>query len=521
MQKANYTYSNQDPAELRSLWSACLKPGGKVKVLNPNGNGNGNGKSKVPGDWVVLDWAISNGESFFVELPKHLIAIDLDAPMPENGIGQGVIQYLHDQGIYFILSTSGSNGWTLVINLWTTLNKDEQNLDYLIQGFSRKIKAIKDDLERRFPNNDWNSRVRASIRPPLSPYPFSGNLKLISPTTVSGATKILNYGGIVIDHIKPHTDSLASALALKSTKTTRAAHFMTLANVMIQAGYHYEDFKSVLLNRHTPIGVVYQDRVHEYKRDSRYVENDLVTTWEKSYKYVQENPPIGDARRLLPEWVLTSIDTIVGSDLPTTTKTRLIACVISIANIASRACTLDPVIAESRLTKLSGVSNRSISRYKKILQELGILTISFADAPGMSPQYGSWFSIKISTTSITDINSLLIITRGNRDITSVKRVNEPHIKQQINHLINTWHSHSLWLSEASGRVNGHVMWSFMVAFPHLTLKNFSELFGWSNRKTREVAQRLQVSTLAYWDLKNKSWVTYEEQDHWDYLVNVG
>jgi hypothetical protein len=517
MEKANYTYSSQDPVELRSLWSTCLKPGGKVMTLNPTGNG----KSKVPGDWVALDWAISNGESFFVELPKHLIAVDLDSPMPENGIGQGVIQYLDDKGIYFIIATSGSDGWTLVINLWTTLNKDEHNSDYLVQGFSKKIKEIKTDLERMFPDNDWNSRVRASIRPPLSPYPFSGKLKLISPSTVSGATKILNYGGVVGDQIKPHTDSLASALAPKSDKPNRAPHFMTLANVMIQAGYHFEDYKNVLLNRNTPIGVMYQDRIHEYKRDSRYVEKDLETTWVKAYKYVLDNPPLGEARRLLPVWVLSSIDKIVSSDLPTTTKTRLIACVISIGNIASRACTLDPVIAESRLTKLSGVSNRSISRYKKILQELGILTISFADAPGMSAQYGSWFSIKISTTSFTDINSLLIITRGNRDITSVKRVNEPQIKQQINHLINSWQPHSLWLSEASGRVNGHVMWSFMVAFPHLTLMDFSELFGWSTRKTKEIAQQLQISTLAYWDLRNSHWVTYEQEDHWNYLVDVG
>jgi hypothetical protein len=516
MGKLGYTYSHFPNTELTQLWKSCLKPGGKALTLLPSETGKG----KSPGDWVSIDHAISNGESFLVNLPHHLIAIDLDSPMPEDGTGQKVLDYLNGQGAYFVLATSGSSGWVLVINLWTTLSGSEEKPDYLIEGFDKKVEKIKQDLEALSPNQGWASRVRRNIRPPLSPYPYPGTLQLISPSTAVGASKILNYGGVVVDAINPHPDSLANALHLTDPRTVRATYFMSLANVMIQAGYHFEDFKEILSQERTPIGSLFNKRNLEYKRDFKWIEKDLVNTWEKSFKFVQQNPPMGEARRLLPEWVLFAWDTVIKSDNSSPTKTRLIACIFAIANIGYSACTLNPVIGEERLATVSGVSRKSLWRYKKILHNLGLVTVSYEETPDSEKHYGTMFSIKISSVSFTDIGSLLTTTLGNRDTTSVKRVNDLEIKHQITHLIETWQPHRLWLTKPSGRVNGHVLWFLLGTFSQLQESEIMVLLGWSKRTTLNTLSKLQTLSLLYLDPVSCQWITYSEPEHWDDVISI-
>jgi hypothetical protein len=516
MGKLGYTYSQYPATELTHLWKTCLKPGGNALTLLPNETGKG----KDPGDWVPIDHAISNGESFLVNLPHHLIAIDLDSPMPEDGTGQKVLDYLNSQGAYFVLATSGSSGWVLVINLWTTLSGSEEKSDYLIDSFDKKVEKIKQDLEAMSPDQGWTSRVRRNIRPPLSPYPYQGTLQLISPSTVAGASKILNYGGVVVDAINPHPDSLANALNLTEPRTVRATYFMSLANVMIQAGYHFEDFKEILSQERTPIGSLFNKRNLEYKRDFKWIEKDLFNTWEKSFKFVKQNPPIGEARRLLPEWVLFAWDTVIKSNYPSPTKTRLIACIFAIANIAYSACTLNPVIGEERLATVSGVSRKSLWPYKKILHKLGLVTISYEETPNSDKHYGTMFRIQISSVSFTDISSLLITTMGNRDITSVKRVNDLELKHQITELIKTWQPHDLWLSVLSSRVKGHLVWIVLKQFPTLQLEQISQLFRWTDRTSRKVLIQLQQSSLIHWSETTGEWTCYEEDAHWKDLIEL-
>ena len=513
MNKAGYTYSQCPTSELTILWNACLKPGGKASILLPGENG----RSKVPGGWVTLDHAIRNRESFFVNLPHHLVAIDLDSPMPEDGTGQKVLDYLNGQDIYFVVATSGSSGWVIVINLWTTLTGSENKADYLTQNFDKKVEKLKQELEALSPDQGWASRVRRNIRPPLSPYPFSGALRLISPSTVTGAAKILNYGGVITESINPHPESLARAINLTDPREIRATHFMSLANVMTQAGYHFEDFKEILRQERTPIGNLYNKRILEYKRDFKWIEKDLANTWEKSFKFVQQNPPMGEARRLIPEWVLFAWATVIQSNYPSSTKTRLIACIFAIASISYSACTLNPVIGEKRLTAVSGVSKKSIWRYKKILNNLGLVTVSFEETPESVKNYGTMFSIQVSSVSFTDIGSLLITTMGNRDRTSVNRVNDLDIKHQITHLIKSWQPDSLWLTERSGRVNGHVLWVLLDSFPNLNVEQISNVLGWSRRTTLKALGKLQVISLIYMAPNSSEWCTYSDPAHWNDL----
>jgi hypothetical protein len=514
MNKPGYTYSQYPAIELTHLWKTCLKPGGKALTLLPNETGKG----KDPGDWVSIDHAISNGESFLVNLPHHLIAIDLDSPMPEDGTGQKVIDYLNGQGAYFLLATSGSSGWVLVINLWTTLSGSEEKSDYLIGSFDKKVEKIKQDLESLSPNKGWASRVRRNIRPPLSPYPYPGTLQLISPSTVVGASKILNYGGVVVDAINPHPESLGKTLNLTSPREVRATYFMSLANVMIQAGYHFEDFREILIETRSPIGKLYNERVAEYRNSHKWVEKDLTTTWEKSFRFVQQNPPMGEARRLLPEWVLFAWDVILKSDYRSTTKTRLIACIFAIASIGYSACTLNPVIGENRLEEVSGVSRKSLWLYKKILHNLGLVTISYEETPNSDKHYGTMFRIQISSVSFTDISSLLITSMGNRDITSVKRVNDLELKHQITELIKTWQPHTLWLSVLSGKVKGHLVWTVLKQFPNLQLEQICLLFRWPERTSRKVLTQLEQSSLIHWSETTREWTCYEEDVHWQDLI---
>jgi hypothetical protein len=516
MSKDGYTYSQYPTSELTHLWKTCLKPGGNALTLLPNETGKG----KDPGDWVSIDHAIGNGESFFVNLPHHLIALDLDSPMPEDGTGQKVLDYLNGQGIYFVVATSGSSGWVIIVNLWTTLTGSEKKTEYLTENFDKKIAKLKQELEVLSPDRGWASRVRRSIRPPLSPYPYSGTLQLISPSTVLGAAKILNYGGVVFDGINPHPESLAKSLNLTTPREIRAPYFMSLADVMIQAGYHFEDFREILTETRSPIGRLYNERVIEHKRNHKWVEKDLATTWEKSFKFVQQNPPMGEARRLLPEWVLFAWDTVIKSDYSLPTKTRLIACIFAIANIGYSACTLNPVIGENRLEKVSGVSRKSLSPYKKILHNLGLVTISYEETPNSDKHYGTMFRIQISSVSFTDIGSLLITTMGNRDITSVNRVNDFELKHQITELIKTWQPHALWLSEPSGRVKGHLVWTLLKHFPTLQIEHLCKLLKWSQRTSRDVLIQLRRSSLIYWDDLIGEWTCYTEDGHWDNLVGI-
>ena len=516
MNKPDYTNSNYPATELTHLWKTCLKPGGKALTLLPNETGKG----KNSGDWVSIDHAISNGESFLVNLPHHLIAIDLDSPMPDDGTGQKVLDYLNGQGIYFVLATSGSSGWVLIINLWTTLTGSEEKTDYLTRNFDKKVDKLKQELEFISPDQGWPSRVKRNIRPPLSPYPYHGTLQLITPSTVLGAAKILNYGGVVVNEINPHPKSLAKTLSLTNSRDIRATHFMSLANVMIQAGYHFEDFKDILSHERTPIGILHAERNLEYKRDSKWIEKDLVSTWEKSFKFVKQNPAMGEARRLLPEWVLFAWDTVIKSDYSSPTKTRLIACIFAIANIGYSACTLNPVIGEERLATVSGVSIKSIWRYKKILQNNGLVTISYEETPNSVKHYGTMFRIQMSSVSFTDISSLLITTMGNRDITSVKRVNDFDIKHQITELIKTWQLHALWLTDPSGRVKGHLVWTLLKHFPTLQIEQICQLFGWTKRTSRNVLIQLQRSSLIYWDDLIIEWICYEKDSHWFDLVQM-
>jgi len=516
MNKPGYTYSQYPAAELTHLWKSCLKPGGNAKTLLPNETGKG----KDPGDWVAIDHAISNGESFFVNLPHHLIAIDIDSPMPEDGTGQKILDYLNGQGIYFVLATSGSSGWVLVINLWTTLSGSEEKTDYLTATFDKKVDKLKQDLEALSPDQGWPSRVKRNMRPPLSPYPYQGNLQLITPSTVLGAAKILNYGGVVVNKINPHPDSLARTLNLTAPREFRATYFMSLANVMIQAGYHFVDFRDILTETRSPIGRLYNERVAEYKNSHKWVEKDLATTWEKSFKYVQQNPPMGEARRLLPEWVLFAWDTVIKSNYPSPTKTRLIACIFAIANIAYSACTLNPVIGEERLATVSGVSRKSLWPYKKILHNLGLVTISYEETPNSDKHYGTMFRIQMSSVSFTDISSLLITTMGNRDITSVKRVNDLELKHQITELIKTWQPHDLWLCEPYGRVKGHLVWKLLQQFPRLQIEQICQLFGWTSRTSKNVLLQLQQSSLIHWDEDEGVWICYEQDSHWLDLISM-
>lgn len=523
MNKEGYTYSRYPTSELTLLWKSCLKPCGNALTLLPNETGKG----KDPGDWVSIDHAISNGESFFVNLPHHLIAIDVDSPMPEEGTGQKVVDYLSGQGIYFVLATSGSSGWVIVINLWTALTGSENKADYLIENFDKKVDKLKQDLEVLSPGQGWPSRVKRNIRPPLSPYPYQGNLQLMTPSTVLGAAKILNYGGIVTNEINPHPESLGKTFNLTSPREVRATYFMSLANVMIQAGYHFQDYKNILSESRTPIGKLYIERVTEYKRSRQWVENDHITTWEKSHKFVKQNPPVGEARRLLPQWVLFAWGTVVSSNHSTSTKTRLLACIFAIANIAYRASVLNPVIGEKRLSTVSGVSRKSLWRYKKTLQNLGLVTVSFKETPDEVKHYGTMFSIQLGTqvgtqvgsVPFTDIGSLLL-TMGNRDRMSVKRVNELELNNQITDLIKTWQPHSLWLTEPSGRVKGHLVWNLLSQFSRLQLEQVCLLFGWTKRTGRNVLEKLQTASLIFWGDEAGEWKCYEQDEHWDDLVNI-
>jgi hypothetical protein len=514
MQIDGYTYSQEDPEQLRKLWQSHVRPSGWVGQLVPTGSESG----KRVESWMPLDRAINNGDSFLAELPHHLIGIDLDHPHSTDGTGAELLSHLNSKGIIYIHSTSGSPGWTIIINLWSTLSSTESKADYLLEPFDKKIDELKVFCKRAFPRiDDWDSRFRRSIRPPLSPYLRVGELTLLSPKSLQVAIKCANYGGVINDSIRPNRPSFEQIIQLQSSKEDRHANYMALAMSMIQAGYHFKDFELILTKSFTPIGKQYQDRSKEpkYNKTHLAIKKDLTTTWTNAFKRVQEKPAVGDVRRMLPCWTAHALKVIANSDYDPRIKTTLIATSVAIASIAFKVGIM-PTIAESRLSAVAGVTDKTISVNKKRLQELGLVTVSFKDSPIQNRHFGSLFTLLLNDVVITDINTP--ITRGNRDITSVIGVNDFHITNQITHLITSWQPNSLWLTEAAGRVNGHVLWALLNSFPDLKIEEICEVLGWSNRTTRETLAKLQIISVLHKESASGQWITYGDIDHWNCII---
>ncbi len=509
-----HTYSQEDPVQLRDLWQSHIHPSGWVGKLVVEGPESG----KRVQSWMPLDRAINNGFAFTTELPHHLIGVDLDEPYSTNGIGQEFIEYLNSQGILYIQSTSGSLGWTVIINLWSTLTNEESRADYLLEPFDKKIDQLKAFCKRNFPQvHDWDSRFRPSIRPPLSPYPRVGEMKLLSPQSLRTAIKCVNYGGLINDSIKPNRPRLQQLIQLQDVKENRHANYMSLALVLIQAGFHYKDFELILSKPTTPIGKQYIERSKERHHSALSIKKDLTNTWTNAFIYVQKNPAVGEVRRMLPCWTAHSLKVIATSKYDPRTRTTLIATTLAIASIAHRVGVM-PTIAESRLSTVSGVSDKTISQNKKRLQELGLVTVSFKDSPIQNRHFGSLFTLLLNDVVITDINTP--ITRGNRDITSVIGVNDFHITNQINHLITSWQPQPWWLTEPYGRVNGHVLWALLESFPELEVEEVCEVLGWSRRTTVETITKLETISMLYREPGSVCWITYDDLQHWNDLTSV-
>ncbi len=514
MQIDGYTYSQEDPEQLRKLWQSHVRPSGWVGQLVLNGSESG----KRVESWMPLDRAITNGDAFLAELPHHLIGIDLDYPHSTNGVGEELINHLNSQGIIYIHSTSGSPGWTIIINLWSTLTSTESKADYLLEPFDRKVDELKIFCKRKFPQvDDWDTRFRRSIRPPLSPYLRVGELTLLSPQSLQAAIKCVNYGGVINDSIRPNRPRLEQLIQLQNVKENRHANYMSLALVLIHAGYHFKDFELILRKPTTPMGKQYLERSEEKNWSDLAIKKNLTTTWTNAFIRIQENPTVGDVRRMLPCWTAHALKVIATSDYDARIRTTLIATSVAIASIAYRVGIM-PTIAESRLSAVAGVTNKTISVNKKRLQELGLVTISFKDSPIQNRHFGSLFTLLLNDVVITDINTP--ITRGNRDITSVIGVNDFHINNQITSLITSWHPNNLWLTEAAGRVNGHLLWALLQTFPDLELEEICEVLGWSRRTAIETLTKLERISLLYRDSSSKLWLAYEDQDHWNDLVSL-
>jgi len=514
--KEGYTYCEAELGELMELWESCLAPGTKAGVLV----GEQNGKSKYLSHWQPLKEVVEQGDCFLVELPHHLVAIDIDSPMSTDGRGKRILDYLDSKEIYYVLATSGSDGWVLIINLWTTLNPVEASFDISTVTLDPKIKEIKDVVESLIPSEDWNSRIRRSIRPPLSPYPQPGSLSLLMPSNVSIAAKILSYSGVLSTGVNSRNNSVESIVNLKVKRETRASHFMSLANSLIQSGYHFEDYKNILKSERTPIGKLYLQRASEYSRSDTWVEKDLQVTWEKAAEFVKNNPALGQIRIQILDWVVFAWSKLLDSTLPQPTRIRLIAYVLTIGKIAYEACSLEPVIGEKRMAAATGTSNKTVFAYKFLMKDLGLLDVSFDETPDELKRYGTQYRLRIDSVVFTDVNSPINYIQGNRDITSVKVVNVNEIRQQIISLLEIWQPHELWLKVAPGRVKGRIAWALLRIFPTLQLGQLCSLLGWKFRIGREVLIKLQQLSLIYWDEELGKWICYEEDSHWQHLISI-
>ena len=509
------TSANYPIAELAQLWTACARPGSNVMKLKTDPLTG----RKLRGGFYPIEQAATGQFAFAVQTPHHLFPLDVDVQHVESGLGQKILDAFNQQEIIYVASTSGSKGWTVIVNLWSLAPILEGNRfdDRSLQEQSNLLTNL---LFKLAPDSPWTGgngilRRNQAIRPPLSPYPGVGELKLIFPSSPAKAVSMLNWGGIGRDGIKQPNSTMLNHIHLRIPVEQRHSRYASFALSMVNAGYHLEDFKYALTNVYMPIGKEFLNRgKFEYQRQDQAMIREIESTWSNAIDFATENPKSSDAKRFIPKWLLASIETVKQSNISSQTKNKLVTLNFAIASAALKANTSEPTLAESRLTKLSGISNRSISRYKQIGKELGLWTLS--ESP---TNYGTMFTLSESIVEFTDIKSLYYLL-GDREVISVNQVNELHTNHQINNCLSVWEPHYLWHQFSVCGSNGHLVWHLIHSFPHLQKSDIQKVLGWSNRQTDKVIDTLESYGIIFKDTRTSAYSAPKDLDQWEFVSNL-
>ncbi|MEY2772940.1 MAG: hypothetical protein RJB51_361 [Actinomycetota bacterium] len=509
------TYADYPLEEMQNLWLACARPGSNAGLLVPK---DPTSKSKNIERWVSLDSVMNGRLPFVVDTPKHQLSLDIDEQYVESGLSDQIMQFLQDEGILFVAATSGSAGLTTIINLWSRLTEVEdmterqERLDDELLEIQKQLKALD-------PSAGWTGaggilRPNGAIRPPLSPYTQSGNLKLLFPSSLVAATNCLNFGGLHKDGIQQPNKTLLDHISLQSPVKDRHSRYMSVALALVNAGYHEADFEYLLTKSYAPIKYEYEERwTTEYGRSKPAMATDLSTTWSKAVSRYETNPPISSKRSFLVSWLMASIQRLQDSEHAASTKHKFINFLMAVAHAAYAANTTTPTLAESRLTELSGLGNKTISRYKQIGRELGLWTLS-----ERYTNYGTMFTLQNQDGS-TDIKShyyLLV----DREVTSVNHVNDTEINSQIDNWINSWQAHPLWLTDIVRRSNGHLAWSVIQSFPGTTKQRIQDLLQWSPRLVDQTVDALEKMSMVFKDLSRQTYSVNDDLRHWDEIYRI-
>ena len=509
------TYADYPADKLEILYKSCTTPGSKVRLLESTSHEY---KSKRATRWVSFEEAIKLRSPFMVDTPHHLFVLDVDEEFVQSGLGDKIHELLLNERIIHTVSTSGSDGWIVVINLWSMVNQSEGN-DFTNKSLEYEINTLKQKLIALDPTAKWSGgngifRPKQMIRPPLSPYTKSGTLKLLYPTTIETAIKSINFGGVMNLGITGTNSTIDNLVNLKIVSPKRHPKYLSLALSLVNAGYHLEDYRWILENPHLPIGREFQERgLNEYKRSPLKLSKEIDDTWAKAIARVLERPKKTHARRLIPDWLLAAKTIIQNTNLPGTTKTKFICLLVSISQAAYLADTTTPTLAESRLTKLSGLSNKTISQYKKIGNESGLWTLS--ESP---TNYGTLFTLNESIVKTTDIKSLNNLM-GNRELISVNHVNNEQITHQIKQWLSSWQPHPLWRQSLVCGSKGHLVWSLIQSFPGIKKQDIQKFLQWSPRLTNETINTLEKYSMIFKNTRDGTYEVNADPDHWDFLLS--
>jgi hypothetical protein len=504
------SYAEYPQESLNQLWIAFAAPGSRAGVLAPSAS-----KSKTLQHWMDLHDAFQAQVPFMVNTPQHLYPLDVDYEHVQSGLGARLSDLLDNLGAIYVTATSGSFGWNLTVNLWSIEVPDTDGRTHRLELARRHLERI---LHNAGPFVEWNRilRYNKTTRPPLSPYPRDdGQLTLLHPTDIDLAIAMLNWCGPKTYPISRPTDYFYSLIKCTTKVDTRHGAYLSLALSLANSGYEEADFRFILENEFTPIGRQFQERANkEYNRSKATISRDLTATWLKALERISKYPRTSNSRRFLTRWFTGAVDIIRSTQLASGNKTKLIAFVLSVAHVAYRANTATPTIAESRLAYISGLSSKTINKYKKIGRDLGLWTISERYS-----HFGSSFDLNRELVENTDISSLYYL--GDRDVMSVNHVNELHIDAQLAHLISTWEPHPMWRTGPPGGVKGHLTWSVIESFPGCRIRDLFDFLGFSDRLGEQVVRNLESVSLISVNRVDKTLSAHKDTRHWDVLADLG
>lgn len=299
---------------------------------------------------VSLDEALESGQAFFGRVRDDVLALDLDDPASAPAAGELVYWTARMMALPALLLASGQPGRRHLF-VWPVSASDRLEL----------VKVAK----------SGGADVRVDMRPPLSPHRWAGRgvfPRLLVGTDVVQAFLVTGELGA-----RRWGERVRRAAIDEPGLYYASASELVAATAMaaVNAGWSFDDFKTLLESTGPAVAVKYQERVRRRgtKQTAKWLRDNI---WNSAVEKVAEQP----AKRQVPlpevALVIASAETI---QWPSRAGSSQRAVYLALLDRCGRAGTLKVKASYRSLMQEAGIASRStIQRALTGLEDAGLIT---------------------------------------------------------------------------------------------------------------------------------------------------